>query len=322
MKQADGQIRTAFDVIVAALLGADEFGFSTAPLIVLGCTMMRKCHLNTCPVGIATQDPILRKKFLGQPEHVINYLFLLAEEVRIQMAKLGLVKFQQLIGRTDLLRVRDCNDSSPSKAKLLNFKALLRNALEMRPGVDIVGGSVAQDFGLENHLDQKLLEESADVLNGISKRIEFQVDVVNSNRAVGSTLSYHIAKKYGDSGLPSGSINISMKGSAGQSFCAFLVHGVHVTLEGDANDYVAKGLSGGEVVMYPHRTSTFRSEDNVIVGNACLYGATAGRVFLRGVAAERFCVRNSGATAVVEGVGNHGCEYMTGGVAMILGITN
>ena len=284
--------------------------------------MMRKCHLNTCPVGIATQDPILRKKFLGQPEHVINYLFLLAEEVRIQMAKLGLVKFQQLIGRTDLLRVRDCNDSSPSKAKLLNFKALLRNALEMRPGVDIVGGSVAQDFGLENHLDQKLLEESADVLNGISKRIEFQVDVVNSNRAVGSTLSYHIAKKYGDSGLPSGSINISMKGSAGQSFCAFLVHGVHVTLEGDANDYVAKGLSGGEVVMYPHRTSTFRSEDNVIVGNACLYGATAGRVFLRGVAAERFCVRNSGATAVVEGVGNHGCEYMTGGVAMILGITN
>ena len=284
--------------------------------------MMRKCHLNTCPVGIATQDPILRKKFLGQPEHVINYLFLLAEEVRIQMAKLGLVKFQQLIGRTDLLRVRDCNGSSPSKAKLLNFKALLRNALEMRPGVDIVGGSVAQDFGLENHLDQKLLEESADVLNGISKRIEFQVDVVNSNRAVGSTLSYHIAKKYGDSGLPSGSINISMKGSAGQSFCAFLVHGVHVTLEGDANDYVAKGLSGGEVVMYPHRTSTFRSEDNVIVGNACLYGATAGRVFLRGVAAERFCVRNSGATAVVEGVGNHGCEYMTGGVAMILGITN
>ena len=304
------------------MLGADEFGFSTAPLIVLGCTMMRKCHLNTCPVGIATQDPILRKKFLGQPEHVINYLFLLAEEVRIQMAKLGLVKFQQLIGRTDLLRVRDCNGSSPSKAKLLNFKALLRNALEMRPGVDIVGGSVAQDFGLENHLDQKLLEESADVLNGISKRIEFQVDVVNSNRAVGSTLSYHIAKKYGDSGLPSGSINISMKGSAGQSFCAFLVHGVHVTLEGDANDYVAKGLSGGEVVMYPHRTSTFRSEDNVIVGNACLYGATAGRVFLRGVAAERFCVRNSGATAVVEGVGNHGCEYMTGGVAMILGITN
>ena len=284
--------------------------------------MMRKCHLNTCPVGIATQDPILRKKFLGQPEHVINYLFLLAEEVRIQMAKLGLVKFQQLIGRTDLLRVRDCNGSSPSKAKLLNFKALLRNALEMRPGVDIVGGSVAQYFGLENHLDQKLLEESADVLNGISKRIEFQVDVVNSNRAVGSTLSYHIAKKYGDSGLPSGSINISMKGSAGQSFCAFLVHGVHVTLEGDANDYVAKGLSGGEVVMYPHRTSTFRSEDNVIVGNACLYGATAGRVFLRGVAAERFCVRNSGATAVVEGVGNHGCEYMTGGVAMILGITN
>ncbi len=281
--------------------------------------MMRKCHLNTCPVGIATQDPVLRKKFAGQPEHVINYLFLLAEEVRVQMAKLGLTKFQQLVGRTDLLRVRDGQGSSPSKAKLLNFKALLRNALEMRPGVDIIGGSVAQNFGLENHLDQKLLEESADVLNGVSKRVEFGVDIVNSNRAVGSTLSYHIAKKHGDAGLASGSINIMMKGSAGQSFCAFLVHGVHITLEGDANDYVAKGLSGGEVIMYPHRTSTFRSEENVIVGNACLYGATSGRVFLRGVAAERFCVRNSGATAVVEGVGNHGCEYMTGGVAMILG---
>lgn len=306
---------------MAALLGADEFGFSTAPLIVLGCTMMRKCHLNTCPVGIATQDPVLRAKFQGQPEHVINYLFLLAEEIRVEMAKLGVTRFQQLIGRTEFLRVRDGSSllPAPTKAKLLNFEALLRDAQKMRPGVNIVGGSIAQDFGLDNHLDQTLLKSSSAVLDGSSQRVEFHVDIVNSNRAVGSTLSYHIAKKHGDVGLPSGSINITMSGSAGQSFCAFLVHGVHITLEGDANDYVAKGLSGGEVVIYPHRSSTFRSEENVIAGNACLYGATSGRVFIRGVAAERFCVRNSGATAVVEGVGNHGCEYMTGGIALILG---
>lgn len=284
--------------------------------------MMRKCHLNTCPVGIATQDPVLRQKFLGQPEHVINYLFLLAEDIRMEMAKLGVIKFQQLIGRTDLLRVRDGKGSSipaPSKAKLLCFKSLLRNAQQMRPGVDIVGGSIAQDFNLENHLDQTLIRESSAVLNGTSQRVEFHVDVVNSNRAVGSTLSYHIAKKHGDAGLPSGSININMTGSAGQSYGAFLVHGIHMTLQGDANDYVGKGLSGGEIVIYPHRSSLFRSEENVIVGNACLYGATSGRVFIRGVAGERFCVRNSGATAIVEGVGNHGCEYMTGGVALILG---
>lgn len=306
-------------MVVAALLGADEFGFSTAPLIVLGCTMMRKCHLNTCPVGIATQDPVLRKKFQGQPEHVINYLFLLAEDIRRHMASLGVTRFQQLVGRTDLLRVRDPAAGGPGKARLLDFSAVLRNALDMRPGVNIVGGSLKQDFGLETHLDRRLIALSADVLNGSSPRVEFSVDVDNSCRAVGSTLSYYIAKKHGDAGLPSNSINIAMKGSAGQSFCAFLARGVHVTLEGDANDYVAKGLSGGEVVIYPPKASTFESERNIIVGNACLYGATSGRVFLRGVAAERFCVRNSGATAVVEGVGDHGCEYMTGGVVLILG---
>lgn len=319
--QADGQIRTGFDVVVAALLGADEFGFSTAPLIVLGCTMMRKCHLNTCPVGIATQDPVLRQKFQGQPEHVINYLFLLAEDVRKQMALLGLTKFQQLIGRTDFLRTRTSSSGQPSKAGLLDLKALLRNALEMRPGVNIIGGSIKQNFDLHKRLDKVLIERATPVLNGTCSSVSFHVDVVNSNRAIGTTLSYHIAKKHGDAGLPVGSIRISMKGSAGQSFCAFLSRGVHVTLEGEANDYVAKGLSGGEVVIYPPKESTFRTEENIIVGNACLYGATSGRVFLRGVAAERFCVRNSGAIAVVEGVGDHGCEYMTGGLAVILGST-
>nr|CAD7266984.1 unnamed protein product [Timema shepardi] len=264
--QADGQIRTGFDVVVAALLGADEFGFSTAPLIAMGCTMMRKCHLNTCPVGIATQDPILRKKFAGKPEHVINYLFMLAEEIRDHMAQLGVKNFQDLIGRTDLLKV---SESSNPKAKTLNFNLILKNALHMRPGVNIVGG------------------------------------------------------KYGDEGLPENSINIMLKGSAGQSFCAFMSKGVHVTLEGDANDYVGKGLCGGEIVVYPPKNSSpnFKSELNVIVGNVCLYGATSGKAYFRGIAAERFLVRNSGVVAVVEGVGDHGCEYMTGGCAVILGLT-
>ena len=282
--------------------------------------MMRKCHLNTCPVGIATQDPILREKFAGQPEHVVNFFFLLAEEVRNEMAKLGVTKFQDLIGRTDFVRVRSGTDlSNPTKSKLLYFGAILRSAQAMRPDVNIVGGSVAQDFGLENHLDHKLLKEASVVLDGNSEQVSFSVNVVNSNRAVGTLLSYHIVKKHGEEGLPDGSINIYMTGSAGQSFGAFLAKGIKITLAGDANDYVGKGLSGGEVVIYPPRTSPFRSEKNVIVGNACLYGATSGRVFIRGIAAERFCVRNSGAVAVVEGVGNHGCEYMTGGTVVILG---
>nr|XP_027206472.1 putative glutamate synthase [NADPH] [Penaeus vannamei] len=318
--QADGQIRCGMDVVIAALLGADEFGFSTAPLIVMGCTMMRKCHLNTCPVGIATQDPVLRKKFEGKPEHVVNYLFLLAEEVREHMASMGVRKFQELIGRTDLLRKRDsCSD----KAKLLDFSQVLKNALHMRPGVNIVGGSIAQDFGLDNHLDQTILAEAQPVLDGSLETVTINTTIHNEVRAFGSTLSYHIALKYGEEGLPNNSIVINLQGSAGQSFCAFLARGVTVTLEGDSNDYVAKGLSGGEVVIYPQKNlpEDYKSEDNIIVGNVCLYGATEGSAFFRGVAAERFCVRNSGATAVVEGVGDHGCEYMTGGRVLILGPT-
>nr|XP_031844149.1 putative glutamate synthase [NADPH] isoform X1 [Nomia melanderi] len=317
--QADGQLRTGFDIVVAALLGADEFGFSTAPLISMGCTMMRKCHLNTCPVGIATQDPALRKKFEGKPEQVINFFFALAEEVRSYMATLGIRKFQDLIGRTDLLRVR--KNLSIEKARTLSFDNILRSALQLRPGVNIKGGSMTQDFQLENRLDNRAIELARDVLDGKRNRVDIELNINNECRAFASTLSYHISKLHGEDGLPEDSIRIKMKGSAGQSFCAFMTKGVHVTLEGDANDYVGKGLCGGEIVIYPPKDSTFDSDANVIVGNVCLYGATSGKAYFRGIAAERFSVRNSGATVVVEGVGDHGCEYMTGGCAVILGLT-
>ncbi|XP_076444401.1 uncharacterized protein LOC143282637 [Babylonia areolata] len=319
--QADGQIRCGRDVVVAALLGADEFGFSTAPLIVLGCTMMRKCHLNTCPVGVATQDPELRKKFAGKPEHLVNYLFLIAEEVREHMAKMGFRSFQEMIGRTDKLRM--ATDPDNAKAQLLNFDRILKNAQEMKPDVNVVGGSVKQIFDLDKKLDYDLIEKSRDVVEGKSKQVVMDLTVKNTDRTFGATLSNFISNKKAEEGLPEGSIIINCKGSGGQSFCAFLARGVHVTLEGDANDYVAKGLSGGEVVIYPPKDShqDFRSKDNIIVGNVCLYGATSGKAFFCGQTAERFCVRNSGAIAVCEGCGDHGCEYMTGGRVLVLGLT-
>jgi glutamate synthase (NADPH/NADH) len=308
--------------LVAAILGADEFGFSTAPLIVIGCIMMRKCHLNTCPVGVATQDPELRKKFEGKPEYLVNYLFLLAEEIRAEMAKLGIRKFQNLIGRTALLRFKP--DPNNPKANLLDYTMILCNALSLRPETNIVGGSVSQDFELDKRLDNKIIAVAKNILNGTSnKPIHFDLTIVNQDRAFGATLSYFIALKYGEEGLPDDLIKIKFKGSAGQSFCLFLAKGVVVELEGDSNDYVGKGLSGGEVIVYPPKNMRpdFKSEENIIVGNVCLYGATSGKAFIRGIAAERFCVRNSGATAVIEGVGDHGCEYMTGGVVIILGTT-
>lgn len=320
--QCDGQIRTAFDVLVAALLGADEFGFSTAPLIVLGCIMMRKCHLNTCPVGVATQDPELRKKFEGKPEYLINYLFLLAEEIREEMAKLGIRKFQNLIGRTELLRFKP--DPLNPKANLLDYTMILCNALSLRPETNTIGGSIAQDFQLETRLDNKIISAAKAILEaGAEMPVEMSLAIANQDRAFGATLSYYIALKYGENGLNKDLIKIKFRGSAGQSFCLFLAKGVVVELEGDSNDYVGKGLSGGEVIVYPPKDMPkhFRSQDNIIVGNVCLYGATSGKAFIRGVAAERFCVRNSGATAVIEGVGDHGCEYMTGGLAVILGTT-
>ena len=316
--QADGQMRTGFDIAVAACLGADEFGFSTAPLIAMGCTMMRKCHLNTCPVGIATQDPELRKKFEGKPEHVVNFFHYIAEEVRTIMAKLGIRKFQDMIGRTDLLR---SNPSNNLKAEMLVFDKILRNALEMRPGVSIHGGSIAQDFELQLRLDNELIQKCQDVIDGKVPNIRLNMNIKNEDRTVGATLSYHIAMKYNEAGMEDNKIMVNFNGSAGQSFGAFLTKGVSFTLEGDANDYVGKGLSGGRVVIYPPKNMSqgFKSEKNILVGNVCLYGATGGKAYFRGVAAERFCVRNSGATAVVEGVGDHGCEYMTGGRVIILG---
>ncbi|XP_067612617.1 uncharacterized protein [Eurosta solidaginis] len=317
--QADGQLRTGFDVVVAALLGADEFGFSTAPLIVMGCTMMRKCHLNTCPVGIATQDPLLREKFTGKPEHVVNFFFMLAEDIREIMSRLGVRRFQDLIGRTDLLRV---SSQRSMKSSCLDLSLLLKNALQLRPDTNIVGGSVRQDFQLEKRADNKLIDITQAVLNGTEDNSTIKMHINNEERAFGSTLSFHIASKYGEDGLPFGkSIDIYLEGSAGQSFCAFLASGITVTLKGDANDYVGKGLCGGSIVIMPPDSSKFDSHLNVIVGNVCLYGATKGTAFFRGIAAERFCVRNSGVTAVVEGVGDHGCEYMTGGVVVILGLT-
>ncbi|XP_033635249.1 putative glutamate synthase [NADPH] [Asterias rubens] len=319
--QTDGQLRTGRDVVIAALLGADEFAFSTTPLIALGCIMMRKCHLNTCPVGVATQDPELRKKFDGEPEHVINYFFMLAEEVRQLMAQLGFRSFQEMIGRTDKLKASE--QPANEKCRMLDFSRILQRADEMRVGVNIIGGSKEQNFNLGNRLDNKLIEAAQDVLDGKKDSVSLEMDITSQSRAFATTLSFEIAKRFCETGLPEKSIQIKLKGSGGQSFCAFLSHGVYVELEGDSNDYVGKGLSGGTVIVYPPKDlpSDFKTEDNIIVGNVCLYGATRGTAYFRGVAAERFCVRNSGATAVCEGVGNHGCEYMTGGRAIILGPT-
>jgi glutamate synthase (NADPH/NADH) large chain len=302
-------------VVIAALLGAEEMGFSTAPLITMGCIMMRKCHLNTCPVGIATQDPVLRKKFTGRAEHVVNYLFMVAEEARRIMAELGFRKMDDMIGRVDMLETRQAIDHW--KADGLDLTPVLTMA---RRRDDKVGVRClqAQDHGLELALDNELLKQAAPALeSGTSVKIE--LPIVNTNRTVGTMLSHKVAQRYGENGLPDDTIHIDFQGSAGQSFGAFLASGVTLELEGDANDYVGKGLSGGRIVIYPPRESTFVAEDNLIVGNVVLYGATGGRAFFRGRAAERFCVRNSGAWAIVEGVGDHGCEYMTGGRAIILG---
>ncbi|EDO38711.1 predicted protein [Nematostella vectensis] len=315
--QVDGQMRTGRDVMVAALLGADEFGFSTAPLIAMGCTMMRKCHLNTCPVGIATQDPVLRKKFEGKPEHVINFFFMLAEEVRSLLAKLGCRRMSDVIGRCDLLGPSQAQNR---KTQLLDFSGLLTTSNELRPG-DHSAGTEAQDHKLEERKDNELIAAAQGVLNGTVPRVYLEVDIINSDRALGTTLSYHVAKRYGEDGLPDDSIHVKVNGSAGQSFGAFVAKGITLELEGDANDYVGKGLSGGILIVYPSRKhgSQFKAEENVIVGNTCLYGATSGKAYIRGVSAERFAVRNSGVTAVCEGVGDHGCEYMTGGVVVVLG---
>jgi glutamate synthase (NADPH/NADH) large chain len=314
--QTDGGMRTGRDVVIGALLGADEFGFATAPLIVEGCIMMRKCHLNTCPVGVATQDPELRKRFTGQPEHVVNFFFFIAEEVRQLMAKLGYRSFSEMIGQTDRLDMRKAVDHW--KASKIDLSRLLHKP-EAGPGVAI-HNSEAQDHGLDKALDRELVEQAKPALE-TRKPVRIERPIRNYNRTVGAMLSGEVAKRYGHEGLPEDTIYVKMTGTAGQSFGTFLAKGVTLELEGDGNDYVGKGLSGGRIVIYPPAESPIVPEDNIIVGNTVLYGAIAGECYFRGVAGERFAVRNSGAIAVIEGVGDHGCEYMTGGVVVVLGGT-
>ena len=315
--QTDGQIRTGRDVAIACLLGAEEWGFATTPLIAMGCIMMRKCHLNTCPVGIATQDPELRKKFQGTPEHVINFFYYVSNELRAIMAKLGFRTVNEMVGHTEVLKVRE--DLRSAKTENIDLSLILTPAHTLRSGVATYNVR-KQDHKLHVRLDNKLIAESELALEkGLPCRIE--CDIVNTDRALGATLSYQISRRYGEKGLPQDTIHANIRGSAGQSFGAFLAPGVTLELEGDANDYVGKGLSGGRLIIYPPRSAVFKAEENVLIGNVCLYGATAGTCFFRGVAAERFAVRNSGVTAVVEGVGDHGCEYMTGGRVLVLGST-
>ena len=315
--QADGGMRTGRDVVVAALLGADEIGFSTAPLIAEGCIMMRKCHLNTCPVGVATQDPELRKRFTGKPEHVINYFFFVAEEVRQLMAQLGFQTFNEMIGQMDRLDMRRAIDHW--KARGLDYRRLLTKPTATEG--DTLYCSEGQDHGIDKALDNTLIERAAPALEK-GEKVEIDIDIQNVNRTFGTLPSGRVAEKYGFEGLPADTIVINAKGTAGQSFGAWLAYGVTIELAGEGNDYVGKGLSGGKLIIYPPPESKIdKAEDNIIVGNTVLYGAIKGQCFFRGVAGERFAVRNSGALAVVEGVGDHGCEYMTGGVVAVLGPT-
>ncbi len=315
--QTDGQMRTGRDVVVATLLGAEEYGFATAPLVASGCIMMRKCHLNTCPVGIATQDPVLRKKFAGKPEHVIRFMFYVAEEARALMAELGFRSIEEMVGRADRLRIR--SDSRQHwKARRLDFSDVLFHA-RPAPGVD-VHRTQAQDHGLDEALDQELVRLCQPALDGQAP-VEANLEIRNVHRTAGAMLSGEVARRFGEFGLPDGRIKLNFRGTAGQSFGAFLTNGIEFSLRGDANDYVGKGMSGGLLAVRPGDGATFAADENIIVGNTSLYGATGGKAFFCGVAGERFCVRNSGATAVVEGVGDHGCEYMTGGTVVVLGRT-
>ncbi len=314
--ETDGQMKTGRDVVIATLLGAEEYGFATAPLIVEGCIMMRKCHLNTCPVGIATQDPELRKKFDGKPEHIVNYLFFVAEEARQLMAKLGFRTINEMVGHVDKLRITKAVDHW--KAKGLDLTPLLT-----APDVpeDVPRYCVQkQDHGLADILDNKLVELCKTAIEQ-GEKVTLELPIRNINRTTGTVLSSKIAKKYGPDGLPEDTISIKFTGSAGQSFGAFLAKGITLTLEGESNDYIGKGLSGGKIIVFPPKNILYNPEDTILIGNTSLYGATQGEAYFYGMAGERFAVRNSGAQAVVEGTGDHGCEYMTGGVVVVLGRT-
>ncbi|MDR3087228.1 MAG: glutamate synthase subunit alpha, partial [Azoarcus sp.] len=314
--QVDGQMKTGRDVVIAALLGADEFGFSTAPLVVEGCVMMRKCHLNTCPVGVATQDPVLRRRFSGQPEHVVNYFFFVAEEARELMAQLGIRKFDDLIGRSDLIDMK--KGIEHWKARGLDYSRIFYRP-EAPSGVARLHRET-QNHGLEKALDNELLQRAAPAIEH-GEKVEIDLLVKNTHRTVGTMLSGAVAARYGREGLPEDSIHIRLTGTAGQSFGAFLARGITLELIGEGNDYVGKGLSGGRMIVRPQPEFRGVRHNNIIVGNTVLYGATKGEAYFSGVAGERFAVRNSGATAVIEGVGDHGCEYMTGGTVVVIGQT-
>jgi glutamate synthase (ferredoxin) len=309
-------MKTGRDVVIAALLGAEEFGFATAPLVTLGCIMMRVCHLNTCPAGVATQDPVLRKNFIGDPAHTVHFMQFIAQEVREFMAQLGFRTINDMIGRTDVLEAKDA--IAHWKAKGLD----LSNLLYQPDAPESVGRycQISQDHGLEKSLDMTVL---LDLCQGAIERgeaVKATLPIKNINRVVGTILGNEITKRHWD-GLPEDTVHLHFQGSAGQSFGAFVPKGVTLELEGDSNDYLGKGLSGGKIILYPPRQSTFAAEDNIIAGNVAFYGATSGEAYIRGMAGERFCVRNSGVQAVVEAVGDHGCEYMTGGKVVVLGLT-
>ena len=315
--ETDGQLKTGRDVVVAALLGAEEFGFATAPLVSLGCIMMRVCHLNTCPVGVATQNPELRKNFTGDPAHAVNFMRFVAQEVRELMAQLGVRTINEMIGRTDLLEPREAIDHW--KARGLDFTNIL-----YQPKVpDDIGRycQIPQDHGLDKALDNTVLLKLCAPALERKEKVSATLNIRNVNRVVGTILGSEITRRFGAEGLPDDTIHIHFRGSAGQSFGAFMPRGLTWVLEGDANDYLGKGLSGGKIILYPPEGSTFVPEENIITGNVALYGATGGEAYIRGMAGERFCVRNSGVSAVVESVGDHGCEYMTGGRVVVLGQT-
>jgi glutamate synthase (ferredoxin) len=315
--EADGQMKTGRDVVIAALLGAEEFGFATAPLVVLGCVMMRVCHKDTCPVGVATQNPQLRRNFTGQPEHVVNFMRFIAQEVRELMAQLGFRTLDEMVGRVDRLEVRKAIEHW--KAKGLDFSRILH-----QPDVSPDAGrhcQIAQDHGLDRALDNRVLMRLCQPALERGEPVRATLPIRNTNRVVGTIVGSELTRRFGSAGLPEDTIRIRFKGSAGQSFGAFLPKGMTFILEGDSNDYIGKGLSGGKLIVYPPEGSRFVPEDNIIIGNVAFYGATGGEAYIRGMAGERFCVRNSGLTAVVEALGDHGCEYMTGGRVVVLGRT-
>jgi glutamate synthase domain-containing protein 3 len=303
--------------VIAALLGAEEFGFATTALVTLGCIMMRVCHLDTCPVGVATQNPELRKKFTGDPTHVVNFMRFIAEEIREHMAELGFRTVNEMVGRSDRLEVRRAVEHW--KAKGLEYAAIL-----YQPQVGAEVGrycQIPQNHGLENALDNQVLLDLAAPALERREKVRAKLDIRNTNRVVGTILGSEVTRRFGPQGLPEDTIHFHFQGSAGQSFGAFVPSGMTLELEGDANDYFGKGLSGGKMILYPPEGSTFTPEDNIIVGNVAFYGATNGEAYIRGMAGERFCVRNSGVRAVIEGVGDHACEYMTGGRVVVIGKT-